>query len=77
MQEFHLQQLAILVYIIKQHIRNYLDDILDLINDLWSFPSLEVHVVSLIESLARALNAEFKPFLATVLPPMLKVRSYF
>lgn len=77
MQEFHLQQLSILVYIIKQHIRNYLADILELINELWAVPSLEVHVVALVESLARALNAEFKPFVATVLPPMLKVRLPF
>ncbi|KAG9045642.1 phosphatidylinositol kinase- protein kinase tor1, partial [Tulasnella sp. UAMH 9824] len=73
MQEFHLQQLAILVYIIKQHIRNYLADVLDMVKELWSNPSLEFHVVNLIESLARALNAEFKPFVATVLPPMIKL----
>ncbi|KAG8958873.1 phosphatidylinositol kinase- protein kinase tor1 [Tulasnella sp. 419] len=73
MQEFHLQQLAILVHIIKQHIRNYLEDMLELIKELWNYPSLEVHVVALVESLARALNAEFKPFLATILPPMLKL----
>ncbi|KAG8977108.1 phosphatidylinositol kinase- protein kinase tor1, partial [Tulasnella sp. 427] len=73
MQEFHLQQLAILVSIIKQHIRNYLVDVLDLVKELWSNPSLEYHVVNLIESLARALNAEFKPFVATVLPSMIKL----
>lgn len=77
MQEFHLQQLAILVYIIKQHIRNYLADVLDMVKELWSNPSLEFHVVNLIESLARALNAEFKPFVATVLPPMIKVSGRY
>ncbi|KAG8995960.1 phosphatidylinositol kinase- protein kinase tor1 [Tulasnella sp. JGI-2019a] len=73
MQEFYLQQLAILVNIIKQHIRNYLGEILDLIKELWAFATLEGHVVALVESLAGALNAEFKPFVATVLPPMLKL----
>ncbi|KAG8884749.1 phosphatidylinositol kinase- protein kinase tor1, partial [Tulasnella sp. 403] len=72
-QVYYLQQLAILVYIIKQHIRNYLNDILELVKELWAVPSLESHVVELIESLARTLNAEFKPFVATVLPPMLKL----
>jgi FKBP12-rapamycin complex-associated protein len=76
MQEYHLSQLAILVYIIKQHIRNYLSDILELVKELWSVPTLELHVVALVESLARAINAEFKPFVATVLPPMLKVSMF-
>lgn len=73
-QEFYLQQLSILVNIIKQHVRNYLTEIFELITELWTSQTpLEVHLVSLVESIARALNAEFKPFLPMVLPPMLRV----
>jgi serine/threonine-protein kinase mTOR len=73
LQEFHLQQLAILVGIIKEHIRIYVLDIYALITDLWESESLQFPIVSLIEALGKSLDAEFKPFLPTILPLILKV----
>jgi serine/threonine-protein kinase mTOR len=73
LQEFHLQELEILVDIIKQHIRVYMPDIVGLITELWGNPALHLPIVSLVESLGRALDAEFKPFLPTILPLTLKV----
>ncbi|KAK0217827.1 phosphatidylinositol 3-kinase [Armillaria fumosa] len=73
LQEFHLQQLTILVGIIKQHIRNYMQIIFNLIKDIWENAALQLPIVSLIEALSQALNAEFKPFLPSVLPLVLKV----
>lgn len=73
LQDFHLQQLAILVGIIKQHIRNYVPDIFALVRDLWDNTPLQLPLVALIEALGKALNAEFKPFLPTIIPLMLKV----
>ena len=72
LQEFHLQQLAILIGIIKQHVRKYMPDIFALVTDLWE-QSLQLPLVSLIESLGKALDAEFRPFLPTILPLILKV----
>jgi FKBP12-rapamycin complex-associated protein len=71
-QGFHLQQLAILVGIIKQHVRNYMPDIFGLVTDLWDTAALQLPLVVLVEALGRALDAEFKPFLPTILPLMLK-----
>lgn len=63
-----------LVWIVKQHIRNFLPEIFTLISELWaSSPNVEIHIVALVESIARALNAEFKPYIPMVLPPVLKV----
>ncbi|KIK95251.1 hypothetical protein PAXRUDRAFT_33077 [Paxillus rubicundulus Ve08.2h10] len=73
LQEFHLQQLAILVGIIKQHVRNYMPEVFKLVTDLWENISLQLPIVSLIEALGKALDAEFKPFLPTILPLLLKV----
>jgi len=73
LQEFHLQQLAILIGIIKQHVRKYMPDIFALVTDLWENQSLQLPLVSLIESLGKALDAEFRPFLPTILPLILKV----
>lgn len=73
LQEFHLQQLAILVGIIKQHIRNYMPEVFGLVTEPWETVSLQLPIVSLIEALGKALDAEFKPFLPTILPHLLKV----
>lgn len=73
MQVFHLEQLAILVGIIKQHVRKFTIDIFALISDLWENQSLQLPLASLVEALGKALDAEFKPFLPNVLPLLLKV----
>jgi serine/threonine-protein kinase mTOR len=65
--------LAILVGIIKQHIRNFMPDVFSLITDLWETEALQLPIVSLIEALGKSLDAEFKPFLPTILPLVLKV----
>jgi FKBP12-rapamycin complex-associated protein len=73
LQEFHLQQLAILVSIIKQHVRNYMPEVFGLVTELWENVSFQLPVVSLIEALGKALDSEFKPFLPNILPLILKV----
>ncbi|KAH7890784.1 phosphatidylinositol 3-kinase [Phlebopus sp. FC_14] len=73
LQEFHLQQLAILVGIIKQHVRNYMPEVFGLVTELWENVSLQLPIVSLVEALGKSLDAEFKPFLPTILPHLLKV----
>ncbi|PCH36202.1 atypical/PIKK/FRAP protein kinase [Wolfiporia cocos MD-104 SS10] len=72
-QMIHLEQLAILVGIIKQHVRNFMPDIFALVTDLWENPALQLPLVSLVEALGKALDAEFKPFLPSFLPLALKV----
>jgi FKBP12-rapamycin complex-associated protein len=72
-QDFHLQQLTILVGIIRQHVRNFMPDVVGLITDLWSNVNLHLPLVSLVDALGRALEAEFKPFLPEVLPLLLKL----
>ncbi|KAF9525319.1 phosphatidylinositol 3-kinase [Crepidotus variabilis] len=73
LQEFHLQQLAILIGIIKQHIRNFVPEVFVLVTELWDNPTLQLPIVSLIEALGKALDAEFKPFLPSILPLILKI----
>ncbi|KAF8749146.1 Atypical PIKK FRAP protein kinase, partial [Rhizoctonia solani] len=74
MQDFYLQQLSILVSIVTQHIRNYLQEIIALIQELWAANvALHTGLVSLIEALSRALDAEFRTYLPALLPPMLKL----
>lgn len=72
-QVFHLEQLAILVGIIKQHVRVHVPDIFNLVVDLWDITSLQLPLVSLVEALGKAMDAEFKPFVPTILPPILKI----
>jgi FKBP12-rapamycin complex-associated protein len=73
LQEFNLQQFAILVGIIKKHVRNYVPEVIGLVTELWEHASLQLPAVSLIDALGKALDAEFRPFLPTILPHILKV----
>lgn len=70
---FHLEQLTILIGIIRQHVRKYTTAIFELINELWENQTLQLPLASLVEALGKALDAEFKPFLPNVLPLLLKV----
>ncbi|KAJ6525906.1 phosphatidylinositol 3-kinase [Mycena vulgaris] len=75
-QEFHLQQLAILVGIIKEHVRNYAAEVLGLVAELWDNTTVQTPIVALIEAMGRELAAELKPFLPTILPLFLKVFAF-
>ncbi|KAI0653553.1 FAT-domain-containing protein, partial [Cubamyces menziesii] len=69
----HLDQLAILVGIIGQHVRNHATEIFKLVQDLWDNAGLQLPLMTLVEALGKALDAEFKPFIPMILPPILKV----
>uniref|UniRef100_A0A8D9ABA5 Serine/threonine-protein kinase TOR n=1 Tax=Cacopsylla melanoneura TaxID=428564 RepID=A0A8D9ABA5_9HEMI len=75
--DYLVQQFAFLMDIVKQHIRNYLDDIFVLIKDLWSSnASLQLTLILLIEHIAMALGAEFKIYLPQLMPQILRVLSH-
>lgn len=70
--EAYFSQLATLVSIVRQHIRNYLPSLVEIMQEYWnSSPSLHSTILSLIESISRALEGEFKIYLAGLLPLML------
>ncbi|EPX74347.1 phosphatidylinositol kinase Tor2 [Schizosaccharomyces octosporus yFS286] len=72
--EFYFQQLSILVLIVRQHIRTFLPELFKLITDFWNPNSnLQFTILSLVESLARAMQGEFKPYLPPLLAMMLQV----
>lgn len=72
--EGYFNQLSQLVKIVRQHIRPFLQSILEAIQDFWgSSPQLQATILSLIEAIARSLEGEFKVYLAGVLPLMLGV----
>ncbi|XP_014254034.1 serine/threonine-protein kinase mTOR [Cimex lectularius] len=76
-REFLLQQLATLIAIVKQHIRNYLDEIFKLIKEFWTVNSpLQSTLIFLVEHIAVALGAEFKVYLPLLMPQILKVLSH-
>ncbi|KAI7861526.1 armadillo-type protein [Spinellus fusiger] len=72
--EYYFRRLEDLVLIVKQHIRNYLKEIFDLVDDYWTPPStLQVTIISLIEAIAKALDGELKIYLPRLLPHMLQI----
>lgn len=74
MLEFYFQQLALLVTIVKQHIRNYIPDLIQLIQDHWNISvNIQTTALSLVESIVIALEGEFRAYLPTLLPQMLLI----
>lgn len=70
--ESYFNQLATLVSIVRQHIRNYLPDIIDILEEYWNTSaSLQTTIIQLIEAISRSLEGEFKIYLAGLLPLML------
>ncbi|KAK7995148.1 armadillo-type protein [Apiospora arundinis] len=74
-KEPYFSQLAGLVNIVRQHIRNFLPEIVDTLQDFWPKSSgpLQSTILSLIEAISRSLEGEFKIYLARLLPMMLSV----
>ncbi|KZF22892.1 phosphatidylinositol 3-kinase tor2 [Xylona heveae TC161] len=67
-------QLSILVSIVRQHIRPYLKEILDVAQEFWGATAqLQATILSLVEAISRSLEGEFKVYLADLLPLMLGV----
>jgi FKBP12-rapamycin complex-associated protein len=72
--ESYFNQLSILVSIVRQHIRNFLPEIVEVIQSFWrTGPNLQVTILQLVEAIARSLEGEFKVYLAQLLPLMLDV----
>ncbi|WWC91382.1 uncharacterized protein L201_006326 [Kwoniella dendrophila CBS 6074] len=71
--ELYLKQLAQFITIVKQHIRNYLNDVFELIHEFWNPNStLQITIISLVESIARAVEGEFKAYLPKLLQQILR-----
>ncbi|SCZ93158.1 BZ3500_MvSof-1268-A1-R1_Chr6-2g08497 [Microbotryum saponariae] len=75
LQEFYFQNLSQLIQMVKQHVRNHLAPILAIVREFWNSttnPGLQVIIIDVIQSIALALDAEFKAYLPNLLPLMLK-----
>ncbi|ODQ81853.1 hypothetical protein BABINDRAFT_160083 [Babjeviella inositovora NRRL Y-12698] len=74
MLDFYFQQLGYLIRIVKQHIRPYLNEILEAVREFFvKMPNLQATIISLVESVSKALDGEFKVYLTAILPLLLDV----
>ncbi|KAK3827302.1 MAG: armadillo-type protein [Linnemannia gamsii] len=71
--DFYFEKMGFLVLIVKLHIRPYIPDLLQLIFDNWNHTRLQERIVGLVESIAIALDGEFKVYLPKLLRSMLLV----
>ncbi|CAI4230041.1 unnamed protein product [Auanema sp. JU1783] len=73
-REFFLRQLASLVGIIKSHAKPYIPDLFGLIGEAWSeTSSIKITIVSVLEQIGTALESEFSPHVAQLIPYLLQV----
>ena len=53
--DYHFNKLAVLVSIVRQHVRNYLDEIFALCKDYWPLgPHVQITIISLVKSICTA-----------------------
>ena len=72
--EGYFNQLSQIVRIVRQHIRPHLHAILDTVQAFWTQRKEAIKtMLTLIESIARSLEGDFKIYLARVLPLMLDI----
>ena len=75
LRDFLFQQLALLVSIIKQYIRPYLDQVFQAVHEFWEHEALQPQMLFLIGEIAAALRDEFKRYIPALIPRMLAVLS--
>lgn len=76
-REFLLTQLAQLISVVKIHIRNYLEDIFNIIKEYWTPDSqLQPTLIMLVEHITIAIGTEFKVYLRKILPNILRVLKH-
>ncbi|KAK8942075.1 Serine/threonine-protein kinase TOR [Platanthera guangdongensis] len=81
LKEFITWKLGTLVSIVRQHMRKYLPELLNLITELWSSLTLPatsrpLHgtpILHLVEQLCLALQDEFRTYLPSILPNCIQV----
>ena len=54
--DFYFQQLGFLISIVKQHIRPHVKEIYDVIKEFFSIIKLQITIISVIESISKALE---------------------
>ncbi|XP_046969780.1 serine/threonine-protein kinase Tor-like [Vanessa cardui] len=73
-REFLFTKLAIIISVVKIHIRAYLEEIFDLIKEYWTPDSqLQNTLILLVEHITVAIGTEFKIYLRKILPNILRV----
>ncbi|RWS29930.1 hypothetical protein B4U80_02742 [Leptotrombidium deliense] len=76
-REFLFQQLGSLISFVKQHIRNFLDEIFVLIKEFWTVNSpIQTTLINLVEQIVLALGSEFKIYLPQLIPHILRVFAH-
>ncbi|KAG0362437.1 phosphatidylinositol kinase- protein kinase tor1 [Gamsiella multidivaricata] len=71
--DFYFEKMGVLVQIVTLHIRPYIPDLFELIEDNWSHTRLQERIIGLIESVAISLDGEFKANMPKLLRSMLAV----
>ncbi|KAF9899171.1 phosphatidylinositol kinase- protein kinase tor1, partial [Lobosporangium transversale] len=71
--DFYFEKMGALVQIVGLHIRPFIPDLMRLIEDNWNHTRLQERIIILIESIAIALDGDFKSYMPKLLRSMLAV----
>ncbi|KAL3477332.1 armadillo-type protein [Aspergillus californicus] len=72
--ESYFNQMAIVINIVRQHIRTFIPKIIDVMREFWDASyQVQSTILSLVEAISRSLEGEFGKFLARLIPLMLDI----
>jgi len=71
--DFYFENMSFLVAIVKQHIRPYIPELLQLVQDNWSHTRVQERIIGLIESIALCLDGEYKSYMPKFLRSMMAI----
>ena len=70
----YFNHLSILVSIVRNHIRNYVPQLMGIIHSFWAASSsTQATVLSLVEAMSKALEGEFRGYITKLLPLLIGV----
>lgn len=71
--DFYFENMSFLVAIVQQHIRPYIPELLQLVQDNWSHTRVQERIIGLIESIALCLDGEYKSYMPKFLRSMMAI----
>ncbi|KAG0047331.1 phosphatidylinositol kinase- protein kinase tor1 [Gryganskiella cystojenkinii] len=71
--DFYFENMSFLVSIVKEHIRPYIPELLQLVQDNWSHTRVQERIIGLIESIALCLDGEYKSYMPKFLRSMMAI----
>lgn len=80
-KEFLLQQLAVIISVVRTQIRSYLDDIFKVLRELWNSctpvnPTMQITLFNVVDQIVLSLDGDFRNYVPHLIPHIMRVLNH-